>query len=271
MSEAPATIAFLALFATILIAITAVSGLPKLLKGIAWLGILAIGIAAAYAYFTGGRNRSAEIDPIASPPTTEVGEIRATAPAPTPLPSLPLATPSSASPNESLKNVSERTETPAPSATETVLKKKAQTPLAQEFDLGDIIATAEWARLTQDRLEVSFRFTNKTQRPLWIIPATRREKGGIQASDDVKNRYQLRSTIGFSRGTDRLHKSVLNPNNFLELRPNVPAPASFIFTRPKSNVEEPTQIYFFATLSVVEDLKTFRSDNRTVSVTISVD
>lgn len=293
MIEASTTITFLALLAAIFIAIAAVPAIPKLLKSVAWLGIVIIGVAAAYAYVSHWRFGSIKLNPTASPsPAAKVREIQAAAmtlpqsaspiihsPVPDASPRSVSTPRSSAAPvnptpmetNSDLNIFRERKDIPAPSPSETLAKKTVRAQSPQNYDLGDVIATADWARLTQDRLEVSFRFTNKTQRPLWIIPATPRDKGGIQASDDVKNRYALRSTIGFSRGTVRLHRNIVNPNDFLELRPDVPAPASFIFRPNRDNAEGATEIYFFATLTIVDDLKTFRSDNRTVSATLRLD
>jgi hypothetical protein len=262
------TLTLLGLLLTLLFGIFAYAVTSKLIKACLWLGVAAIAILALCAYFWSWTARFIKLDPAPSPtpPPTITPGINEGASSATP------EFPSGRSPvpNKTPERMA-GSGPPAPSLTETPLKKRTATTASQDFDLGNIVATADWARLTQDRLEVSFRFTNKTQRPLWIIPATRREKAGIQASDDVKNLYQLRSTIGFRRGTDRLQKSLANPNDFLELRPNVPAPASFIFTRPKTSSDGATQIYFFATLSVVEDLRTFRSDNRTVSVTLNLE
>lgn len=140
---------------------------------------------------------------------------------------------------------------------------------AKSFDLGSITATADWARSDHDQLEISFTFTNKTARPLWLIPATPRYKGGIQASDDVKNSYELITTGGFRRGALPL-QAPRGQNEYLELQPGVRSPATFNFTRKRGGTDGATQIRFFATLTIVEDLKTLKSYNKTVTAMLNL-
>lgn len=146
----------------------------------------------------------------------------------------------------------------------------AQSPTAKSFDLGSIIATADWARANNDQLEISFTFTNKTARPLWLIPATPRFKGGIQASDDVKNTYELVSTGGLRRGSLSLRGDPRSQNEFLELQPGVPSPATFNFTRKRGGNDGATHVRFFATLTIVEDLQTLKSYNKTVTAILNL-
>jgi hypothetical protein len=150
-------------------------------------------------------------------------------------------------------------------------KKSLPPLLAQNFDLGDIVATANWARLSHGYLEVSFSFTNKTGRPLWMVPATRKDKDGIQATDNLKNRYRLRKTIGFKRGSIKLEPSFRYLNEFLVLQPNISAPSSFVFEGNRAAVQGATEIHFFATLTIVEDFTTLRSYDRTVTADLGLD
>jgi hypothetical protein len=147
---------------------------------------------------------------------------------------------------------------------------REQSVTANSFDLGTITATADWARLDRDHLEISFTFTNKTARPLWLIPATARSQGGIQASDDVKNSYELVSTGGFRRGALALRGDFREQNEFLELQPGVPSPATFKFNRKRGGISGATQIRFFATLTVVEDMQTLKSSNKTVTAMLNL-
>ena len=140
---------------------------------------------------------------------------------------------------------------------------------AKSFDLGSITATADWARSNQNELEISFSFTNKTSRPLWLIPAMPRDRGGIQASDDVKNNYELRNTDGFRRGSIPL-QAPRGQNEYLELQPGVPSPATFNFMRKRGGVDGATQVRFFATLTIVEDLQTLKSYNKTVTAILNL-
>jgi hypothetical protein len=145
-----------------------------------------------------------------------------------------------------------------------------QSVTAKSFDLGNITAAADWARSNRDQLEISFTFTNKTTHPLWLIPATPRFKGGIQASDDVKNSYELVSTGGFRRGSLSLRGDPRSQNEFLELQPGVPSPATFNFTRKRGGNDGATNVRFFATLAIVEDLQTLKSYNKTVTAIINL-
>lgn len=140
----------------------------------------------------------------------------------------------------------------------------------QSFDLGDVVATPEWARLSAQELEVSVSFVNESQRPLWIIPATRRSEGGIQASDNVKNNYDLKATGGFKRHSENLRADSPRVNQFLELQPGVPSPATFTFIRGRLSIRGATEVRFFATLTIVEDRQTLKSYNRTISATLNL-
>jgi hypothetical protein len=146
---------------------------------------------------------------------------------------------------------------------------REQSVTAKSFDLGSITATADWARSDRDQLEISFTFTNKTARPLWLIPATPRYKGGVQASDDVKNSYELITTGGFRRGALPL-QAPRGQNEYLELQPGVPSPATFNFTRKRGGVDGATHVRFFATLTIVEDLQTLKSYNKTVTAILNL-
>jgi hypothetical protein len=172
----------------------------------------------------------------------------------------------------------DRTEKPLPTFNreQTATLSQAQATPApqgenrQSFDLGDVIAKPEWARLSAQELEVSVSFLNKSQRPLWIIPATPRREGGIQASDNVKNNYDLKATGGFKRQSGDLRADSPRVNQFLELQPGVPSPATFTFIRGRLSVRGATEVRFFATLTIVEDRQTLKSNNRTISATLNL-
>ncbi|MFZ1219156.1 MAG: hypothetical protein WAO00_07675, partial [Chthoniobacterales bacterium] len=140
---------------------------------------------------------------------------------------------------------------------------------AKNFDLGSITATADWARSDRNELEISFSFTNTTSRPLWLIPAMPRDRGGIQASDDLKNNYELRDTGGFRRGSLPL-QAPRGQNEYLELQPGVPSPATFHFMRKRGSLDGATNVRFFATLTIVEDLQTLKSYNKTVTAILNL-
>jgi hypothetical protein len=96
-----------------------------------------------------------------------------------------------------------------------------------------------------------------------------RDRGGIQASDDVKNNYELIKTGGFRRGSIPI-RAPRGQNEFLELQPGVPSPATFNFTRKRGSIDGATQVRFFATLTIVEDMQTLKSYNKTVTATLTL-
>jgi TolB-like protein len=144
----------------------------------------------------------------------------------------------------------------------------ASAPSNQTFNLGDVTASVEWAKLSRGELEVSLAFTNKSNRPLWIIPASDRDNA--QATDDVRNSYRCTGANGFRRLSKVLN---WNTNSFLRLDPSVPALASLEFRRSRSDSggQTPTKIRFSAAFTIVEDMKTFASHNRTVSAAVKLD
>lgn len=145
---------------------------------------------------------------------------------------------------------------------------KAATQPAQTFNLGDITATVDWAKFSarERKLEVSMTFTNKTKRTLLIIPGK-----NAQATDDRKNRYRWTDAAGFRRGSDNLWEGF--GNKFLQLDPNVPSPASFIFRLDSrdTNAQNPSNVRFFAALTIVEDRQARSAYSRTVSASIKLD
>ncbi|HKP04670.1 MAG TPA: hypothetical protein VJU77_15060 [Chthoniobacterales bacterium] len=140
----------------------------------------------------------------------------------------------------------------------------------RSFDWGDVVATPEWARLGAQELEVSVNFVNRSQRTLWIIPASRRSEGGIQASDNVKNNYDLKATGGFKRQSENLRADSPRVNQFLELQPSVPSPATFTFVRGRLSIRGATEVRFFATLTIIEDRQTLKSYNRALTATLNL-
>jgi curli biogenesis system outer membrane secretion channel CsgG len=144
----------------------------------------------------------------------------------------------------------------------------ASTPTNQVFNLGDVTASVEWAKLSRGQLEVSLAFTNKGKRPLWILPASDR-RDNAQATDDVRNSYRWTGANGFRRLSGTLNS---NTNTFLRLDPGVPALASLEFRKSRSDADEraPTKIRFSAGFTIIEDIKTFVSHNRTVSATVKL-
>lgn len=147
----------------------------------------------------------------------------------------------------------------------------ASTPSNQTFNLGDVTASVEWAKLSRGELEVSLAFTNTSKRPLWILPASDRDSA--QATDDVRNSYRWTGANGFRRRSRNLGEQGNSSNSFLRLDPNVPALASLEFRRSRndSGGQVPTKIRFSAGFTIVEDMKTFASHNRTVSATVKLD
>ena len=179
------------------------------------------------------------------------------------------------------------TGTPAPqdeTSTKSPVVKRSADPLAEpettqasrsankreSFDLGDIIATAEWARLNDNELEVSFSFTNKTKSTLWIVPAS---QDTAQATDDVKNSYKWIGATGFRRRTERLWPEPrMLANDFLQLDPNVSAPGSFSFRRhSRSAAHGASKIRFFTGLTIIRDFKARSAYDRTVTAEINLD
>src|ERR1043166_5337601 len=171
---------------------------------------------------------------------------------------------------EQTSNVSQTVESNDSGARETPMVTPPASANPQTFDLGDIVATAEWARSDKDNLEISFSFVNKTKQPLWMIPTTRRDKGGIQANDNAKNTYQLSGTVGFKRTSLDLRSNLAAMNQFLALQPNVPSMATFRFWRNRGGGAGATEVRFFATLTIVKDLNTLNSYDRTVSATLTL-
>jgi TolB-like protein len=145
----------------------------------------------------------------------------------------------------------------------------------QNINLGDVIASVEWARLSRDnKLEVSLTFTNKTKHVLWITPGSNDLNRGAQATDDLKNRYQWKDAVGFRRNSEEVWPRYTKPNKFLQLEPQIPAPVSFIFLRISDDgpdTKSPTKIRFFAELTIVDDMKAQLFHNRSVSATIRLD
>lgn len=145
---------------------------------------------------------------------------------------------------------------------------KAAPQAVQVINLGDITATIDWAKFSprERQLEVSMTFTNKSKRVLWIIPG-----GDAQATDDKKNSYRWADSAGFKRGRGNFWES--QSNKFLQLDPNVPSLASFIFRANSRdpNAQIPSSIRFFAALTIVNDVKTRSAYSRRVSGTIKLD
>ena len=139
----------------------------------------------------------------------------------------------------------------------------------ESFDLGDIVATAEWARLNENELEVSFTFTNKTKNTLWIVPAS---QDTAQATDNVKNSYKWIGATGFRRKTDRLWPEPrMLANDFLQLDPNVSAPGSFLFRRnSRGAAYGASKIRFFTGLTIIRDFKARSAYDRTVTAEINL-
>jgi TolB-like protein len=146
-------------------------------------------------------------------------------------------------------------------------------PTGQAFNLGDVMVTVEWAKLSRTELEVSLSFTNKSKHQLWILPASD-EHDNAQATDDARNSYRWIGANGFRRRSKALKPDSSNySNTFLQLDPNVPALASLQFRRGRgdSNGQTPNRIRFSAGFTIVEDMKTLASYNRTVSATVPLE